>query len=194
MRNSIATFGAVITKNSKNYKEILSFLNWVYSSKENYDLCRYGVKGVHYFEEDGKYTFPEGYSLQNKPYSGILTLVENQSISNMTYGGYTDEELKWIENANKKENYLVNDKVDYMLILKDRTLLNKHFSERKAMYNFTQNIWAGNYTIVKDQVHVDGKSYNNDDRNSIMNTYLANTLEYRIAVYNLYNVLKKTKL
>ena len=35
---------------------------------------------------------------------------------------------------------------------------------------------------------------NNDDRNSIMNTYLANTLEYSIAVYNLYNVLKNTKL
>lgn len=202
MRNSVATFGAVITKNSKNYREILSFLNWAYSSKANYDLCRYGIKGTHYFvDENGNFTYPEGYSLQNKPYSGILTLVENQSISNMTYGGYTDEELSWISNANKKENYLVNDKVDYMLILNDRTLLNKHFSERKAMFNFTQNIWAGNYSFVKDHSHEDHsgdanacKIYNDSDRNNIIGTYLNNTLDYSIAVYNLYKILKNTGL
>ena len=199
MRNSVATFGAVITKNTPDYKEILSFLNWAYSSQENYDLCRYGVEGTHYFlNEDGSYSYPEGYDYENKPYSGILTFVENQNISDRTYAGFTEEELGWIENARNPENYLINDTVDYMLILQDRTLLNTHWSKRKDMYNFTQNIWAGSYKFDMTHNHSEHsgdytscKTYNHEDRMKVISDYLKECGEYAQAVYSLYNNLKE---
>lgn len=198
MRNSVATFGAVITKNTKDYKDILSFINWAYSSQENYDLCRYGVLGTHYFlDENGNYYYPEGYSVENKPYSGILTLVENQLISNRQYARYTEEEKSWIANANKKENYLINDSVDYLLYLNNKEELNKHFSNRKAMYTFTSNIWAGLYNFVNDHSH-DGhgdftscKTYSHQDRMNIVNKYLLDTSKYSMEVYQLYQYLKE---
>lgn len=198
MRNSVATFGAVITKNTKDYKDILSFINWAYSSQENYDLCRYGVLGTHYFlDENGNYYYPEGYSVENKPYSGILTLVENQLISNRAYAHYTEEEKTWIANANKKENYLINDSVDYLLYLNNKEELNKHFSNRKAMYNFTSDIWAGLCKFEYNHSH-DGhtdytscKIYNHEDRMAITNKYLADTSKYAMEVYQLYRNLKE---
>ena len=198
MRNSVATFGAVITKNTKDYKDILSFINWAYSSQENYDLCRYGVLNHHYFlDENGNYYYPEGYSVENKPYSGILTLVENQLISNRQYAGYTLEERSWIENANKKENYLINDSVDYLLYLNNKEELNKHFANRKAMYNFTTNVWSGLYDFDQSHEHVGHedatscKIYNHVDRMTIVNKYLQDTSKYAMEVYTLYQNLKK---
>lgn len=180
MRNSLGTFGAVIAKNSPDHKKILSFLNWAYSSKENYDLCRYGLKGVHYFvDSNGRYSFPEGYDYENKPYSGILTLVENQVISDMEYAGFSEQELAWIAKARQAENYLVNDKVDYMLILPDKTLLNRHFSARKEMFNYTQSIWAGT------------KNYSKAEHEAIVDNYLSSTHDYSAAVYNHYTTLKQ---
>lgn len=199
MRNSVATFGAVITKNTPDYKAILSFLNWAYSSKENYELCRYGIKGTHWIDnKDGTYSYPDGYDYQNKPYSGILTLVENQVISNLSYSGFTDTEKSWFTNAAKKENYLVNDKVDYLLILQNKDALNVHFANRKAMYTFTQNIWSGVYSYDSDHVHgSDGgaatcKTYNTADRQAEVDAYLASTAKkYSEEVYKLYEALKR---
>ena len=197
MRNSVATFGAVITKNTKDYRAILSFINWAYSSQENYDLCRYGVLGEHYFlDEKGNYYYPEGYSVENKPYSGILTLVENQLISNRQYAHYSEEEKAWINNANNKENYLINDSVDYLLYLNNKEYLNKHYANRKEMYNFTSNVWAGLYAFNSSHIHEGHKDattckiYNDADRMAVVNKYLKDTSMYSMEVYKLYNQLK----
>lgn len=197
MRNSVATFGAVITKNTKDYKDILSFVNWCYSSEANYNLCRYGVEGTHYFlNSDGTYTYPEGYSYENKPYSGILTLVENQSISDLQYAGFTQEETTWLTNANKKENYLINDTVDYMLILQDEAQKNIHYGKRKDMYNFTQNIWSGSYKFELNHSHeghgdyTSCKIYNHQDRLTVIENYLSQAGSYSADVYELYIQLK----
>ena len=180
MRNSLATFGAVIAKNSPDYRKILSFVNWAYSSKENYELCRYGVKGIHYdLDEEGRYYYPEGFSYEDKPYSGILTLVENQLISDRAYAGFSEEELSWIEKAGQAENYLINDKVDYNLILPDKTLLNRHFANRKEMYNYTQSIWAGT------------RPFATADYETIVDNYLESTSDYSAAVYDHYTTLKQ---
>lgn len=119
MRNSVAAFSAVIPKNSPNAKLVMQFLRWMYESKENYLLCKYGREGIDwiYDEENQTYDYPEnsGNSIYNPPYSGILALVENQNMADLTYAGYTDEERSWIRTAREKQNYIVNDTVDYLL-------------------------------------------------------------------------------
>lgn len=97
--------------------KIIKFLNWVYKNPENYNLCRYGIEGKHWVNNgDGTYSYPEGKDeyLVKAPYSGILTLVENQNISNLVYKGYSEEESKWLEIAANPDNYIKNDVVNYM--------------------------------------------------------------------------------
>lgn len=117
MANTTATFAAVVLKNSTNSMAIAKFLNWVYKNADNYNLCRYGIEGKHWVNNgDGTYSYPAGKEeyLVKPPYSGILTLVENQNISNLTYKGYTEEEAAWIQKAANKDNYIDNDLVNYM--------------------------------------------------------------------------------
>lgn len=118
MRNTPATFAAAILKNSTNAVTILKFLNWVYKDADNYNLCRLGIEGEHWVDNgDGTYSYPEGKEdyLTSPPYSGILTLVENQRISNLVYDGYTEDEKSWIELAATPEYYIENDLIDYIL-------------------------------------------------------------------------------
>lgn len=199
MRNSVATFGAAITKNSKNADAVLEFINWCYASKENYELCRYGVEGKHWIKNgDGTYSYPAGYSYQHKPYSGICTLVENQIISDLTYKDFSSDEQKWFNISKQKENYLVNDSVDYLLFLNNKELLNLHFENRKEMYNFTQRIWSRSTGITFDLNHDHGtdadktacKIKNLSDWQAVSDKYLSTTSSYSIECYNLYLKLK----
>lgn len=91
MKNTPATFAACILKTSQNAAEIIKFINWVYSSEDNYNLCRYGIEGKHWINNgDGTYSYPDESYVTNPPYSGILTLVENQNVSNLSYKGYSE--------------------------------------------------------------------------------------------------------
>ena len=50
-------------------------------------------------------------------YSGILTLVENQNMSNLVYKGYTEDEMHWINDiAGNPDNYVKNDMMDYLMV------------------------------------------------------------------------------
>ena len=119
MRNSESTFAAVVLKNSTKAVQLLQFLNWVYKNEDNYNLCRYGVEGEHWIDNgDGTYSYPEGSGYDVRPaYSGILTLVENQNMSNLVNKGYTEEEMHWIKDiAGNPDNYIQNDVVDYLFV------------------------------------------------------------------------------
>lgn len=146
MRNPTATFAAAITGSSKYVKEIMGFLNWVYASEENYNLCRYGVEGEHWINNgDGTYSYPEGkesYATE-APYSGILTLVENQNMSNLIYDGYSEEELHWINDiAGNPENYIDNDVMDYMFVSTDsyNTIV---ANAGATLYQMAVDAWTG---------------------------------------------------
>lgn len=146
MRNPEATFGAVITKNSKNVVAIMGFLNWVYESAEHYNLCRYGVEGVHWVNNgDGTYSYPEGkehYATQ-PAYSGILTFVENQRISDLIYEGYTEEELHWIRDiAGDPDNYIGNDVMDYLFSSTDEYNIMMGAATEK-LYTMAVEAWTG---------------------------------------------------
>lgn len=142
MRNSVATFGAVVYRGSENAENIVKFVNWMYSDVNNYLLCRYGIEGTHWEKEgENGYKYLGEYSLINSPYSGILSLVENQAISDLTYFDYTEEEKSWIETARNVTNYLENDTVDYFL--RSNFNNNNYYSERSKLSNILSPIWMG---------------------------------------------------
>lgn len=146
MRNPSATFGAAITKKSTRVNEIMAFLNWVYQSPENYNLCRYGIEGTHWVDNgDGTYSFPEGkeYYATSPAYSGILTLVENQRMSNLRYKGYSEEEIRWIDEvAGNPENYIQNDVMDYLFTMTDEFNL-KQAQATEKLYEMAVDAWTG---------------------------------------------------
>ena len=146
MRNPYATFGAVLLKNTTKARDIMRFLNWVYKNEDNYNLCRYGIEGTHWVNNgDGTYSFPEGKSeyLTRKPYSGILTLVENQNMSNLTYDGYTAEEKHWITDiAGDKNNYVENEVVDY-IFTNTRAMQTTYETAFTKLHTSAKQCWAG---------------------------------------------------
>ena len=146
MRNTSAVFAACFSKNSKNVDDVLKFMNWVFESKDNYELCRYGIKGEHWVDNgDGTYSYPEGKEgyITNPPYSGILTLVENQNISNLTYKGYSETELHWINDiAGDEDNYIQNDAIDYLFVLKD-SAKSQATAATNIMYAPVNAAWNG---------------------------------------------------
>jgi hypothetical protein len=175
---------AAVTANTPDYQELLTFLNWVYASEDNYNACRYGKEGVHWINNgDGTYSYPTGYSYHKKPYSGILTLVENQVISNLQYREFTAEEKSWIANVRKSENYIVNDTVDYLLYVTDDALMKTHFANRKAMSTFTQNVWDKKTLFNSAEVLAEYQT--------VVNNYRTNANAYSRAVSDLYKALKK---
>ncbi len=146
MRNPIATFGAAITKKSQRVNEIMSFLNWVYQNEDNYNLCRYGIEGTHWVNNgDGTYSYPEGkeYYATSPAYSGILTLVENQRMSNLLYKGYSKEELHWIKDiAGNSANYINNDVNDYLFTMNDEFNI-KQGQATEKLYAMAVDAWTG---------------------------------------------------
>lgn len=182
MRNSIATFGAMITKSSKNAKDIMKFMKWVYSSEENYLLCKYGREGIDwkYDKENGTYDYLVG-DYTNPPYSGILALVENQAIADLQYAGYSAEELKWISTARQKDNYIKNDTIDYLLHTNNAALLNLKGNQAVIISTTIRPIWNGHadYADVASKFEAARK------------VYMSNANDYISAMNTIYNNLKK---
>lgn len=186
MRNMEATFAACIMKQSTNAERIMHFLNWVYKDADNYNLCRYGVEGVHWIDNgDGTYSYPEGTDYDVRPaYSGILTLVENQNMSNLIYKGYTEEELRWInEIAGNPDNYIDNDLVDYLFVTTPdmRAVLN-------SVWIFsTQNAaWKGS----QDPYMIQNESTGQTQYDYISSQYIAKTSVVSENYMYQYNIMK----
>ncbi|MBQ8322825.1 MAG: hypothetical protein IJX91_02545 [Clostridia bacterium] len=151
MRNSVATFAACVSKTSQCAKEIVQFINWMYEDPANYLLCKYGVEGKHWIDNgDNTYSYANESDYINPPYSGVLSLVENQNVANYTYAGYTEEELSWIATAQDKSNYIDNDTVDYFLLTDNMQMNTELDTGRRYMYNFCQTqVWSGANIDVK---------------------------------------------
>ena len=150
---------------------LLKFIDWQLSSKENYELCKYGVKGVHWEEGDTidwngeqyeTWVFPlanrEEFTL-NPPYSGKYLLTENINISNRLRGDYSADEQAWYLTARYEfEAYDVNSTEGIWLPeISDNTVRNQ---EGILEQNFVQYIrgpaWAGQGSTSPSDV------FNND--------------------------------
>lgn len=107
--SSTHAYGLVINKKSNNIDLVIKYLDWVYSSKENYELCKYGIKGTHWEEAgDGLYTYPEAKLdeyMSAPPYSGCYVMLENVLMSDRILNAYTEEELGWINFIKNAPSY-----------------------------------------------------------------------------------------
>jgi len=98
--------GLVLNPKSRNQELVLEYLDWVYSSVENYELCAYGIEGEDWIKEgtDG-YSYPSESYVTKPSYSGTLKLLENINISNRIYSGYSQTERDWISIARNAKTY-----------------------------------------------------------------------------------------
>jgi hypothetical protein len=99
--------GMIIPSKNGNEANTVKFLDWVYSDSENYELCKYGIKGTHWVEgEDavigGKtyktWQYPADKTDQFRkepPYSGKYLLLDNINVSNRINGDYNFQEKVW---------------------------------------------------------------------------------------------------
>ena len=97
----------VFSKRSRKVDLLIQYFDWMYTSKENYELCAYGVKGAEgqWIESqygDEYYEYPDEYYITHKPYSGAFMLVHNDLISCRMPMQYTETERNWIS---KVRNY-----------------------------------------------------------------------------------------
>lgn len=100
-------YGGIIPYRSKNSEILIQYIDWMYSSAENYELCLYGVKGTDWIEGDvftyggnsyKTWEYPsekvDEYLLK-PPYTGKYMLLENINVSNRICGHYSTNEKKW---------------------------------------------------------------------------------------------------
>ncbi|MFQ7078027.1 MAG: hypothetical protein ACLRSW_08850 [Christensenellaceae bacterium] len=109
LRREYAFMGMMVPYKSENYELLLKYINWLYSSVENYELAYYGIKGKHWIEGedvviDGRtyntWAYPAGKEAEYtaaKPYSGIYCLLESVNMSRRLYADYTQQQKLWID-------------------------------------------------------------------------------------------------
>ena len=136
--------GLVINPRSKNQELMLEYLNWVYASKENYELCAYGIEGEDWIRVgEDEFSYPSESYITKPSYSGTLKLLENKNISDRTYTGYTAAEKKWIATARNAECY--EDALTGMFLFKpaDETYNNFISAQNKMVTEVIYKAWNG---------------------------------------------------
>lgn len=118
LSNPRAFYGLILPFMNKNPEQYIKFLDWMYSSTENYELAKYGVKGVHWDEGTDKvvdgvsyktWKYPDSFTANQKafpPYAGVWELLENINLSDRIRSDYNNLEVKWvIKVTNDFESY-----------------------------------------------------------------------------------------
>lgn len=107
MKGYRSFYGCIVPYNSANYEIVIQYIDWMYSSADNYELCQYGVKGVDWvdgedFVYEGKtyktWRYPDEKAdeyLSKPPYTGKYMLLENINVSNRISGHYNTTEKAW---------------------------------------------------------------------------------------------------
>lgn len=136
--------GMVLNPKSKNQELMLEYLNWVYASRENYELCAYGIEGEDWIRVgDNEFSYPSESYITKPSYSGTLKLLENKSISDRTYTGYTETERAWITTARTAATY--EDALIGTFLYKpaDETYNNFISAQNKMMTGVIYKAWNG---------------------------------------------------
>ncbi len=106
-KSARAFYGLIVPYRSANYEILVQYIDWMYSSKENYELCQYGVKGVDWVEGDPfvyngntyeTWAYPDDKVdeyLTEPPYTGKYVLLPNINVSNRICSHYNTVEKKW---------------------------------------------------------------------------------------------------
>ncbi|MBQ7165153.1 MAG: hypothetical protein IJR61_07470 [Clostridia bacterium] len=136
----------IVNKKSKKADLVIKYLDWMYSDKDNYELCAYGVKGSQWKDSSfgsDYYEYADDYYVDHRPYSGVYALLHNDEISCRILMQYSETERNWIE---KVRNYpCLSNPTDGMLFYGMSALINSNFVTAEAdMYlNCATKAWAG---------------------------------------------------
>ena len=107
LKTNRSFYAGIVPYNSGNYEILIQYINWIYASEENYELCLYGVKGEDWIDgEDFVYEgqtyktwrYPDDKAdeyLSKPPYTGKYMLLQNINVSNRISGHYNTTEKKW---------------------------------------------------------------------------------------------------
>lgn len=114
--------GLAIPYDAKNSDILIKFIDWMYSNPDNYEIAKYGIKGVHWvdgndYKLDGKtyktWAYPtDKYNeyMQNTPYSGCWEILRNVNVSNRINDGWTPVQKRWYVYASEKFDGVSNEK------------------------------------------------------------------------------------
>lgn len=158
LRREYAFMGMMVPYKSENYELLLKYLNWLYSSVENYELAYYGIKGKHWIEGedvviDGRtyntWAYPAGKEAEYtaaKPYSGIYCLLESVNMSRRLYAGYTQQQKLWIDKIRNSESYPERYAAEGVLLpaipSSDRALLRADTAHGKEYVGVRKYAWS----------------------------------------------------
>ena len=107
LKTNRSFYAGIVPYNSGNYEILIQYINWIYASPENYELCLYGVKGEDWIDGDDfvyegrsykTWRYPDDKAdayLAKPPYTGKYMLLQNINVSNRISGHYNTTEKKW---------------------------------------------------------------------------------------------------
>ena len=117
LRREYAFMGMISPYKSQNTELLMKYMNWLYTSRENYELAKYGIKGAHWIEGEDvtingttydTWKYPQGKEAEfaaAKPYSGIYCLIESVNMSSRLYADYTLQQKTWIDRIRNNVSY-----------------------------------------------------------------------------------------
>ena len=107
LKTNRSFYAGIVPYNSGNYEILIQYIDWMYSSVDNYELCLYGVKGEDWVDGDDfvyggqtykTWRYPDDKAdayLAKPPYTGKYMLLQNINVSNRISGHYNSTEKKW---------------------------------------------------------------------------------------------------
>ena len=107
LKTNRSFYAGIVPYNSGNYEILIQYIDWMYSSVDNYELCLYGVKGVDWVDGDDftygtqtykTWRYPDDKAddyLVKPPYTGKYMLLQNINVSNRISGHYNTTEKSW---------------------------------------------------------------------------------------------------
>lgn len=123
------------------------------------------------YDRANDWNFPAS---QKQPF--LEESVENQNMSDLVYKGYTEEELRWLNDvAGNPENYLENEVVDYLFVLTDEDRSAKSNSLSK-IWGTVNGTWKGSVTPNENQWATDVAAY----RSSMAGVHTKYTSQFNI--------------
>jgi len=150
-------------KNSDNVERALMFLDWIYSSQENYDLFMYGIEGEHYVKYGDVLRLPQGTTMAQNRYIGwdgsfVLSNIEFERF--FTPNPKQDKE-KYIEQVLENSSFAPHEGFYMYLESEDlKTIAHKRFVE---FLDFDIEFLRGERTLKSVETFIKAlKSYGTD--------------------------------
>lgn len=178
--------GLMIPKASTNAATMIKYLNWMYSSADNYDLARYGIEGEHWVKDGAdKYGFPSGKEtlfMTTPPVSGTLNLIGNKNVSDRILNLYTAEEAGWMKQI--RENTVFKDNLSGYL-LPSIVDVNASNAFSLAAANLQMEVVAGAWAGIMDPLSPVGGKTRQQHYTDLIYTNAAQYLSLLTTAYNL---------